>query len=283
LRSFERNREEHAAHRARCRTWGFAGGSDLVRGHMAATAPGDFARPATQMSLMNHSVSEVSVLSRQLDHIRDHIRSKSDTHSSHGHAGAADEFPDGLNQEQLEAASVDHEQLEMAKLDAEVDHLAQAFGMSLEDGSLRHGWRSSSRAALWSTSTADNLYERAEAMLNEQQALDEKEYMKKTMRCEGEGSATRRIITANIRCRLKDEGARREKTAADAVNQCTSIRNYVLNMQCARRELHDVRKRAHPVILPDRVTTAEERWLRQCAAQTNLHQHVHQTLAEFDH
>lgn len=250
-----------------------------MRGHMAVTAPGDFARPATQMSLMNHSVSEASVLSRQLDH----LRSKSDTHSSHGHAGAADELPDGLNQEQLEAASsVDQDQLEVAKLDTDIEHLAQAFGLTIENDTLRHGWRAS-RAALWSTSTADNLHDRAEAMLNEQQALDEKEYMKKTMRCEGEGSATRRIITANIRCRLKDEGARREKTAADAVNQCTSIRNYILNMQSTRRELHDIRKRAHPVIQLDRHTTAEERWLRQCANQNNLHQHVHQSLADFEH
>merc|ERR1711972_909341 len=95
-----------------------------------------------------------------------------------------------------------------------------------------------------------SLQDRAEAMLSEQQALDEKDLLLKAVRREGH-SATRRIVTANIENRLQSVASHNAKAASDLHNQCTNISNQLLGMQTARHELQKVRKSAQQCLDPE--------------------------------
>eukprot|EP00927_Polykrikos_kofoidii_P072033 TRINITY_DN68202_c0_g1_i1.p1 TRINITY_DN68202_c0_g1~~TRINITY_DN68202_c0_g1_i1.p1 ORF type:complete len:651 (+),score=79.83 TRINITY_DN68202_c0_g1_i1:124-2076(+) len=107
------------------------------------------------------------------------------------------------------------------------------------------------RWAQWSSLRAETLVEHGEAVLREQQALEEKRDLFASMVREGTGSATRQKITNNIRTRLRKERDRDAKVAMDMHNQCTSIRNHIQSMQNARRELGTVRKQAQRLIESD--------------------------------
>lgn len=84
----------------------------------------------------------------------------------------------------------------------------------------------------------------ADQVLKEKQALEEKEYMFLQMRREGSHSATRRVIAANVRSRLRKAAATDSKKVADVHQRCTRIRKGLQEMHASRRELRAVRRRA---------------------------------------
>lgn len=108
------------------------------------------------------------------------------------------------------------------------------------------------RAAWTSHSHSDNLPERAEAILNEQLALDEKEVFLNAMRREGPKSLTRQLVCTNIENRLKAAAGREAKAKSDVHSQCTCISDNLASMQNSRHELHKIRKYAH-VFMGDHV------------------------------
>lgn len=101
------------------------------------------------------------------------------------------------------------------------------------------------REAAWTNSHIDNIQGRAEAMLSEQIALDEKDTLLTAMRREGPKSLTRQLICTNIENRLKAAAGREAKAKSDVHSQCTSISDNLASMQNSRHELHKVRKYAH--------------------------------------
>jgi len=109
------------------------------------------------------------------------------------------------------------------------------------------------RDARWKSLRKDNLLDHAEAMLQEQQALDDKKCLFETMHREGPASATRRVVASNIRCRLREEEARDGKSggkaAVDVIHQCTSIKRNLEKMKFARRELTAIRTQAQTAIV----------------------------------
>lgn len=108
--------------------------------------------------------------------------------------------------------------------------------------------RSQQRTAVWKLAVG-TLDDRADAMLHEQQALDEKDGLFYTMRREGESSVTRRIIADNIRTRMKEESGRAMKTSSDAYihSTKTNIKNQIMSMQSSRLELLQVKRKAQRV------------------------------------
>jgi len=128
-----------------------------------------------------------------------------------------------------------------ANLEVEVERIQQAGGAM----SVAH------RKALWSNLRADNLHTQAEAMLEEQFALDERTALFKLMEREGLGSPTRQVIAGNIKSRLKDIATRDVKLSSDVHMRTTNIRNHLQQMLAARRDLRNVRRSTQALLKED--------------------------------
>jgi len=105
-----------------------------------------------------------------------------------------------------------------------------------------------SREAKWNNLTSDTLLEHGQAVLAEQQAIHDKRNLYLAMSREGPRSVTRKVVSANIKCRLREEAVRDAKTALDVHYQCTSIRKHLNAMANARRDLSGARLSTQKVL-----------------------------------
>ena len=87
------------------------------------------------------------------------------------------------------------------------------------------------RQAAWVVATPDNLVRRAEAMISEVQALEEKDTLFKQMEREGPTSSTRQAITANIKGRLLADPMAAKREMGELFTQSQRIMQTMQRMQ----------------------------------------------------
>jgi len=92
----------------------------------------------------------------------------------------------------------------------------------------------------WANLTSNSLLAQGEAMLEEQNCMDDRRRVTLAMRAEGEHSVTRKVLTTNIKHRLRDESGHEAKGVLDCHYHCASIRKSLVAMSNARRDLGNV-------------------------------------------
>merc|ERR1712187_126629 len=113
------------------------------------------------------------------------------------------------------------------------------------------------RAASWTNLTSASLIRHGELMLSEQVALEDKKRVIGVMNREGLESPTRRVITANVKKRLKMEGLRDARCALDVHYDCASIRKNLAAMTNARRDLDNAKSQSRKILGEDEEQAAE--------------------------
>merc|ERR1712232_736736 len=127
-----------------------------------------------------------------------------------------------------------------AALEAQVEEM-QLAGMAMSE----------CRDARWCNLTRDNLHHQAQAMLDEQRALDEKDGLFKAIRREGPHSATRAVIASNIKCQMQVDAFGNRKGSTDMHMKVHNIGKNLEEMAHARHELNRVKSRAEKAIKGD--------------------------------
>lgn len=114
------------------------------------------------------------------------------------------------------------------------------------------GAEAAGRTRMWEDVPGDSvILERAvDQVLKEGQALEEKDFMYLQMRREGQHSATRRVIAANVKSRMRGAMSSNGKKTADVHVQATRIRKNLTEMKSSRKEMRSVRKNAEAELFP---------------------------------
>lgn len=120
---------------------------------------------------------------------------------------------------------------------------AAAEGLAAEQAGITPAWEEVPGESIVLSRAADQV-------LKETQAMEEKDYMFLQMRREGPHSATRRVISSNVRSRMRGAALSDGKKAADVHVRSTRIRKNLAEMKSSRQELRSSRRNLEAALLP---------------------------------
>jgi hypothetical protein len=109
--------------------------------------------------------------------------------------------------------------------------------------------RASPRSPRWS-SYRHNLLDHGEAMMREQEDLQQKKKLYQQMSLEGGSSQLRHHVAKKILKRMQDEKQHDAQVAMEVHQTCVSIRKNLVGMSNARKNLNAVKVEAESVVLP---------------------------------